>query len=104
MKPAMAFLYEFEWDPTKSKANSVKHGVDFRNVTQVFLDPLALTILDEEHSGTEVRWITLGRDKAAKYVLIVHTFEQISDDLGRIRVISARRPTRSEVLAYEEER
>ena len=51
MKHGMAaFLYEFEWDPVKAKANFSKHGVDFERAAQVFRDPLALTIPDEKHS------------------------------------------------------
>jgi len=46
------FLYEFEWDPVKAHANFVKHGVDFERAAEVFRDPLALTIPDEDHSGT----------------------------------------------------
>ncbi len=55
-----AFLYEFEWDPAKASANLNKHGLDFEQAATVFLDPLAATIPDEEHSEKEVRWITLG--------------------------------------------
>jgi uncharacterized protein len=98
-----AFLYEFEWDPVKAKANFSKHGVDFERAAQVFRDPLALTIPDEDHSVNEVRWVTLGKDTTGQYLLVVHTFEQLSDELGRIRMISARRPTRAEIYAYEEE-
>ena len=50
-----AFLYEFEWDPGKAKSNFQKHGVDFERATDVFRDPLALTIPDEEHGETEFR-------------------------------------------------
>jgi len=64
---------------------------------------MALTIPDEEHSASEFRWATLGKDTAAQYLLVVHTFEQLSNYVGRIRMISARRPTRAEVDAYEEE-
>ena len=39
-----------------------KHGVHFERTATVFLDPLAITIPDDEHSETEVRWITLGMD------------------------------------------
>ena len=71
---------------------------------QVFRDPLALTIPDEEHSEREFRWITLGKDVAGRYLLVVHTFEHETNEVGRIRMISARQPTRAEVQAYEEER
>jgi uncharacterized protein len=68
----------------------------------MFLDPLAVTIPDDEHSETEARWITLGRDAMGQYVLVVHTFESLGDDRGRIRLISARRPTKAEIRDYEE--
>ena len=96
-------LYEFEWDPLKGNANFEKHGVDFELATAAFRDPLALTIPDEEHSVDEVRWITLGRDGAGRLLLVVHTFTALDATGGRIRVISARRPTKGETRAYEEE-
>ncbi len=58
------FLYEFEWDPVKAQANFIKHRLDFERAATVFLDPLALTIRDEEHGETEARWITMGQDTA----------------------------------------
>jgi len=99
-----AFLYEFEWDPVKAQANFSKHGLDFRQAATVFMGPLALTIPDEEHSETEARWITLGKDRMGRYVTVVHTFESLADDRARVRLISARRPTKSEVHDYEEQR
>ena len=98
-----AFQYEFEWDPVKAQTNWNKHGVDFESATKAFFDPLALTILDEAHSETEARWSTIGEDATGCYVLVVHTFEELSKDRGRIRLISARRPTKAEVHNYEEE-
>jgi hypothetical protein len=43
------FRYEFEWDPAKARTNLNKHGLDFERAAAVFLDPLAVTIPDEEH-------------------------------------------------------
>jgi len=48
-----AFLYEFEWDPVKATTNLNKHGLDFERAGTVFLDPLAVTIPDDEHSEAE---------------------------------------------------
>ena len=98
-----AFLYEFEWDPAKANTNRIKHGLDFERAATVFLDPLAVTIPDEEHSESEVRWITLGKDAGGQYVLVVHTFEWLADERGRVRLISARRPTTAEIRDYEEQ-
>lgn len=96
------FIYEFEWDPVKAQTNIAKHGLDFERAATVFLDPLALTISDNEHNETEARWITIGRESAGQYVLVVHTFEWYPDERGRVRLISARRPTRAEIRDYEE--
>jgi uncharacterized protein len=81
-----------------------KHRLDFERAATVFLDPLAVTIPDDEHSQSETRWITLGKDMADRYVTAVNTFEPLTGKLARIRLISARRPTRAEVRNYEEQR
>ncbi|MCC6588657.1 MAG: BrnT family toxin [Bryobacterales bacterium] len=99
----LSFFNEFEWDPAKAHSNFIKHGVAFERAAQVFLDPLALTIADEEHSTTEARWITLGKDAQAQYLLVVHTHELVDATKARIRIISARKPTRSEILDYEQQ-
>ncbi|MSV35942.1 MAG: BrnT family toxin [Bryobacterales bacterium] len=97
-----AFLYEFEWDSVKANANRNKHGLDFERAATAFLDPLAVTIPDHEHNETEARWITPGKDAGGQYVLVIHTFEWLTDEPGRVRLISARRPTRAEIREYEE--
>ena len=96
------FSYEFDWDPTKARINIHKHGVAFERAATVFQDPLAVTVPDDEHSENETRWITMGREAAGQYVLVVHTFMPTGSNGGRIRMISARRPTASEVRDYEE--
>jgi uncharacterized protein len=76
--------------------------MDFERATEVFRDPLALTIPDDKHSVSELRWITLGKDRRGQYVLVVHTFEQSDENTAHIGIISARRPTRNEARVYEE--
>jgi hypothetical protein len=97
-----SFLYDFDWDPLKAATNLRKHAVAFEGAVQVFRDPLALTIPDEDHSETEVRWITLGKDVAGRYLLVVHTFDRLTEGRAGIRIISARRPTKAEIRTYEE--
>ena len=58
--------YHFEWDPVKAKTNLQKHGVSFEESTEVFLDPLQLSMPDHEHPELEERWITLGNNIAQK--------------------------------------
>lgn len=82
----------------KAQSNFNKHGLDFERAPTVLLDPLALTIPDDEHSEAEEK------DATARHVLVVHTFEPLAVDRVRVRLISARRPTKVEVHDYEEQR
>jgi len=67
------FHYLFEWDVAKAASNRRKHGISFELATTVFQDPLSLTIVDDEHSEHEERWITLGRAATEVLVVVVHT-------------------------------
>ena len=53
-------------EPVKAKTNLQKHGVSFEESTEVFLDPLRLSMPDHEHPELEERWITLGNNIAQK--------------------------------------
>lgn len=90
----------FEWDPAKAAANLRKHGVAFPEAATVFLDPLALTYLDPDHSEGESRFITLGHSTTERLLFVAHH----DADEDRIRIISARRATRRETHAYREQR
>lgn len=92
--------YNFEWDPAKAKANLRKHKVSFERGSEVFLDPFMISIEDEGHSEEEERWLTLGRDKNSVLLVVNHTFREIDQDNCNIRLISARKATRSESKQY----
>jgi len=94
--------YNFEWDPAKARQNLQKHGVSFERASEVFLDPLMISVEDEEHSEEEERWATLGRDKNSVVLVVVHTFREMDADNCSIRLISARRATRREAKQYSE--
>ena len=94
--------YNFDWAPSKETANLQKHGVSFRLAATVFRDPLQLSIYDEEHSQQEDRWITLGLDSICIFRVVIHTFDQVSEEVCHIRIISARKATRAEALQYQE--
>lgn len=92
---------EFDWDPAKAESNRSKHGVSFEEATDVFLDPFALSRLDDD-STAEERWVTLGRASQDRLLLVVHTHIELVDDRIAIRIISARSATRRERRQYEE--
>ena len=93
--------YNFEWDPYKAKQNLRRHKVSFERAAEVFLDPLAISIYDEEHSLDEDRWITIGKDQTNLVLVVVHAFLEANIDNYRIRVISARKATKKEIKHYE---
>ncbi len=88
----------YEWDPAKARGNERKHRVSFEEAATVFLDPLALTFDDPDHSIDERRFITLGRSERARVLFVAHA------DIGenRTRSISARKTTRRERHGYQE--
>lgn len=87
----------YEWDPKKAKANLRKHGVSFDEAASVFLDPVAVTFPDPDHSGEESREITIGHSTRQRVVFLSHTLRE-----GRTRLISARKVNRREREQYEE--
>lgn len=93
--------YNFEWDPHKAKHNLRKHKVSFERAAGIFLDPLAISIYDEEHSSDEDRWITIGKDRTNNILVVIHTFHEENIDNCKVRVISARKATKKEIKQYE---
>lgn len=94
--------YSFDWNSTKEQQNIRKHRVSFRQAATIFRDPNQLSIYDQEHSEDEERWITLGIDSTGVVRVVVHTFEQLNDELCQIRIISARKATNVEMRQYRE--
>jgi uncharacterized DUF497 family protein len=98
---AKRFQYEFEWDPVKARQNLRKHQVAFERAATIFLDPDALSEFDEEESIDEDRWITLGLDRTGVLLVVFHTYREETEASARIRLISARKPTKNEARQYE---
>ena len=88
----------YEWDPEKAVENEGKHGLSFDEAAEVFLDPLALTFDDPDHSNDERRFITIGVTTKQRVVFVSHA----DGDGDQIRIISARETTRRERNNYEE--
>ena len=81
----------FEWDETKAATNLRKHSVSFEEAVSVFLDALAYTFTNPDHSVGEQRLLAFGFSQIGHLLAIVHA------ERGRaIRIISARKATRHE--------
>ncbi len=84
----------FEWNLDKAKSNERKHRVTFEEATEVFLDPLHL--LGDASANEELRDFALGYS-LSRMLLVVHIERGL-----KIRIISAREATLSEVRLYEQ--
>ncbi len=85
---------EFEWDKAKATQNQRKHGVSFADTFGVFEDPNAITL--QQKVREEERHVTIGLDAFGRLLVVVYTWRG-----ERIRIISARKATKSEVSQYE---
>lgn len=79
-----------EVGPQREQASGIDEGAT------VFLDPLAVSGPDPDHSAGELRYITFGLSSLGHLLAVAHTYRP-----GSIRIISARRADRSERKIYE---
>ena len=88
-------------DPAKAGANVRKHGVTFETASGVFKDPMALSLIDKDHTDEDDRWITLGLANGQHYLVVVHTYRDEQNNTMTIRLISARHATKHEIKNYQ---
>ncbi|MBV9155242.1 MAG: BrnT family toxin [Acidobacteriaceae bacterium] len=91
--------FEFEWDAVKAAANARKHGVLFDLARTIFSDPLLLTIADLPHSEVEERWFSVGRANNGSILSVAYLWFEGRASI-KIRIISARQATRTEIRQY----
>jgi len=91
-------LLEFDWDTEKAAGNLRKHGVSFEEAASVFSDLNATAYEDPDHSTTEKRCLTFGTSVQGRLLVVAY-----ADQGERIRIITARKVTRTERDLYEEE-
>jgi uncharacterized DUF497 family protein len=87
----------FEWDPKKAAANLKKHRVSFDEAMTVFYDENALLINDPDHSVDEERFILMGFSDHLRILVVSHCYRPNDES---IRIISARRATKTEQEQY----
>jgi uncharacterized DUF497 family protein len=83
--------------PPKAELNLKEHGVSFDEATTVFRDTLSITIADPDHLDSEDRFIDIGMSHREQLLVVSYTERK-----DKIRIISARRATRTERKSYEE--
>jgi uncharacterized DUF497 family protein len=83
----------FEFDPRKSAANRVKHGIDFVAAQAMWLDESLLEI--PATTIDEPRWLVIARIGSKAWSAV------ITRRLDVTRIISVRRAREEEVALYE---
>jgi len=89
----------FDWDEKKNRTNILKHGISFEEAKTVFYDNDAIVFDDPDHSYGEERFLILGVSFSDKICIVSHCY-RMSDTI--IRIISARKATKSETIIYRE--
>jgi uncharacterized DUF497 family protein len=91
---------KYEWDENKNRINQKGHGVSFEEAVEVFCDPLHISKLDFRFNYFEERWITIGKTKKERILVVANLFFS-NEGEEIIRIISARKANRDERNIYE---
>lgn len=94
--------FQFDWDELKAAVNLGKHRVSFELASSVFNDPRILTIADVEHGEVEERWFSIGLATNGAMLSVAYIWTEADPALTKIRLISARRATATEIRYYLE--
>jgi uncharacterized DUF497 family protein len=86
------------WDREKATANQRKHGIAFEEAQTVFEDGNALRIYDPDHSEDEDRFLLLGLSSVLRMLVVCHCYREVDE---QIRIISARKATKTESATYK---
>ena len=89
----------FEWDINKAISNLNKHGISFEEASTVFDDEYAILFDDPDHSDEEQRFLLIGMSIKANLLIVCHC-ERTDESV--IRIISARKATKTESRQYED--
>ena len=60
----------FEYDEEKNQINIKKHGISFRSAARIFFDYDRIEFFDDNHSGCEARYDTIGDTSAGRITQI----------------------------------
>ncbi|MBI5886098.1 MAG: BrnT family toxin [Deltaproteobacteria bacterium] len=86
-------MMEFEFDPKKSEANKIKHGIDFHEAIVLWDDSQLIEIPVMTHD--EARFLVIGMISGRHWSGVI-TYRG-----DNIRIISVRRARKEEIELYE---
>ncbi|MDX2221879.1 MAG: BrnT family toxin [Rhodospirillaceae bacterium] len=86
---------QFTWDLAKAAANIGKHDVTFEEAQTCFYDARQVAFYDPDHSDDEERELLIGHSNRGRLLVVSYTIRGPT-----IRLISARKSTRTEARTY----
>jgi uncharacterized DUF497 family protein len=86
-------MREFEFDPAKSEANLLKHGIDFTEAQTLWRDTRRIEV--PARTTDEPRWMVIGQIGGRVWSAVVTYRDEY------VRIISVRLSRQSEVALYE---
>jgi uncharacterized DUF497 family protein len=91
---------KLEWDENKNQTNKFKHGISFEEAATVFYDEYAILFDDPDHSECEERFLIIGMSNEKGVCIISHCYRG-TDEI--VRIISARKATKTEQVIYSQQ-
>jgi uncharacterized DUF497 family protein len=85
----------FSWNERKAAASRRKHGVSFEEAETCFDDPLGVDYEDPDPGLTERRAVRRAYSSRERLLVVVY-----AEHDGSVRIISARKATRSEAVQH----
>ncbi len=84
---------DFEYDPLKSEANKIKHGIDFEEAKALWDDDYAFEVPSDYEA--EDRYLVVGEIEGIGWTSIITYRDEM------VRIISVRRSQKHEVKLYD---
>ena len=73
----------FEWDEHKNQTNIAKHGIDFNDAKNVFLDPHRIERVESRQDYGEIRFQTIGM-VGGRLLFVVYTYHSRSSVIWEV--------------------
>lgn len=86
---------EFEWDAHNQEKNKIKHGVEYYEAEEMFVNSPIVVLQDITHSQKEDRYIAYGMSDKGRLLAAVYTYRE-----SKIRIISVRDQNKKERTYY----
>ena len=89
-------ILAFEWDEGNIDKSYERHGISSKETEEIFVSEELLVLPDRKHSKVEKRHIALGKTQERNSLFVVFILRG-----KKVKIISARRMHKKEVLKYK---